>query len=112
VTLIVQFAPAANELPQLLLSLKSAGFAPLREMLLMLKDAVPRFVSVTVLAFVVWPKATGEKNVALDADSFTCGRRPKILKLPFDPTYTLPFATVGTVNFTAVATGTSRLFEA
>jgi hypothetical protein len=111
VTLIVQFAPAANELPQVLLSLKSDGFVPLREILLMLNDALPRLVSVTVFAVVVCPTATGEKNVMLDADSFTCGRRPKMVKVDLDPTYTFPFAIVGTVNLTAPP-GTSRLFGA
>jgi hypothetical protein len=111
VTAIVQFAFAGSEVPHVCVWLKSDGFAPVIEMLLIVKSGGPRFVSVTVLAFAVWPTATAGEKVMLDADSLTCGRRPKILKLDFDPTYTFPFAMVGTVNLTA-APALSRLFAA
>lgn len=56
---MVQFAPAATELPQVFVWLKSEGSAPMMEMLLMVSVEVPVLVKVTVLAFVVWPTATG-----------------------------------------------------
>jgi hypothetical protein len=48
VTLIEQLAPAATELPHVLLSGKSQGFAPVTTKLLMPKAEFPLFVSVTV----------------------------------------------------------------
>jgi hypothetical protein len=46
VTLIVQLPPAATELPQVLVSAKSPGLAPLSTMLERLKAALPPLVSV------------------------------------------------------------------
>ena len=46
VTLIVQLAPAATEVPQLLVWEKSLALAPETEMLLTLKAALPELVSV------------------------------------------------------------------
>jgi len=43
---IVQCAPAASEAPQVLTSLKSAAFAPVKAMLVIAKAAVPLFVRV------------------------------------------------------------------
>ena len=51
VTLMVQLPPAATELPQLLVSVKS----PLIAMLLMVKLAVPPLVRVETLAVLVVP---------------------------------------------------------
>ena len=48
VTLIVQLAPAATELPQLLVWAKSLGLAPVSARLEMLKAALPVLVTVTV----------------------------------------------------------------
>ena len=48
VTLIVQLAPAATELPQLLVCAKSLGFAPVSARLEMLKAELPVLFSVTV----------------------------------------------------------------
>jgi hypothetical protein len=45
VTLIVQLAPAATELPQLLVWAKSLALAPETAMLLTLKAALPELVS-------------------------------------------------------------------
>jgi hypothetical protein len=71
VTLIMQFAPAATLVPQLLVCAKLVGFVPVREMLVIVKAAVPVFDNVTGLAalvvFVVWfPNANevGEKLTA------------------------------------------------
>ncbi len=50
VTEIVQFAAAATVLPQVFVSVKSAAFAPVIPMLVMLSAAVPGFESVTVCA--------------------------------------------------------------
>ncbi len=51
VTLIVQFAPAASEEVQLVVSPKS----PRAEILVMLRIALPEFASVTALAALVVP---------------------------------------------------------
>ena len=48
VTLIVQLAPAATELPQLLVCVKSLGFAPESAKLVMLRAALPELVRVIV----------------------------------------------------------------
>jgi hypothetical protein len=53
VMLMVQFAPAATELPQVFVWLKSDGFVPATEMLLMVSVAVPVLVKVTVFGLVV-----------------------------------------------------------
>jgi hypothetical protein len=47
-TLIVQFPPAATELPQLLLWAKSPAFVPVIARLVMLNVALPLLVRVTV----------------------------------------------------------------
>jgi len=46
----VQFAPAATELPQVLLCRKSPGFAPPKVMLVMPSEAPPVLLSVTFCA--------------------------------------------------------------
>ena len=52
-TLMLQFAPAASELPQVWVCAKSLALVPLIAMLLMVKIAVPVFLSVTGLAALV-----------------------------------------------------------
>jgi hypothetical protein len=47
-TLTVQLAPAFSEVPQVLACAKSPTFAPLTEMLVMLKDVPPLLLRVTV----------------------------------------------------------------
>jgi hypothetical protein len=53
VTLMVQLAPAAKVVPQVVVSAKSEAFVPAIETLLMVMVPVPVFFSVTVLALVV-----------------------------------------------------------
>ena len=55
VTLIVQLAPAATELPQLLVCAKSPGFVPVSARLVTLKAVLPEFVKVTAWAVLVVP---------------------------------------------------------
>jgi hypothetical protein len=55
VTLMVQFAPAATELPQLLVCAKSPLFVPVTAMLVRFSEALPVFASVTVCAALVVP---------------------------------------------------------
>ena len=57
VTLMLQLAPAANELPQVWVCAKFPALVPVIAMLLMVKLAVPVFLSVTVLAALVVPIA-------------------------------------------------------
>ncbi len=64
VTLIEHLAPAASEPPQVLVSAKS----PLAEMLVIVKVALPLFVSVTVWAALVVPTAWPGK-FRLDGES-------------------------------------------
>jgi hypothetical protein len=51
--------------------LKSEGFAPPREMLLILSETLPILVSVTVFAELVWPTSVVGK-ATVDADKRTC----------------------------------------
>ena len=55
VTLIVQWAPAASDLPQVLVSAKLLPLVPVRARLVMLKAALPVFLRVTVCAVLVVP---------------------------------------------------------
>ena len=48
VTLAVQVAPAASELPHVLVRVKSPALAPVTRMLVMLKAALPVLVAVTL----------------------------------------------------------------
>jgi hypothetical protein len=57
VTLIVQFPPAATELPQVLVWAKSLAFVPAIPTLVMLNVALPPFVRVTLCAVLVVPSA-------------------------------------------------------
>src|SRR5256712_7404189 len=57
VTLILQLAPAANELPQVWVCAKFPALVPVIAMLLMVKLAVPVFLSVTFFAALVVPIA-------------------------------------------------------
>jgi hypothetical protein len=55
VTLIVQLAPAATELPHVLVCAKSPALVPVTAMLVMLKVALPVLRRVTVRAVLVAP---------------------------------------------------------
>src|SRR5437879_6525279 len=61
VTLMVQFALAAKELPQPLVCAKSPGLTPASVMLVMVIAVVPMFFRVTVLAALVVPTVTEPK---------------------------------------------------
>jgi hypothetical protein len=61
VTLIVQLALAANELPQLLVCAKSPAAVPVIVKLVIVIAVVPTFLSVTVLAALVLPTVTEPK---------------------------------------------------
>ena len=69
VRVIVQVFPAATEVPQLLLSRKSALFVPPTVMPVMLKAVAPKFVKVAELTLVVPSTTVG--YVMLAVDSFT-----------------------------------------
>jgi hypothetical protein len=53
ITAIVQLAPAATELPHVLVSAKSLALVPVTVMLVMLKVALPVLLRVTVCAVLV-----------------------------------------------------------
>ncbi len=55
VTLMLQLAPAATELPQVLVCVKSPLFVPVTAMLVRLSEALPVFESVTDCAALVVP---------------------------------------------------------
>ena len=61
VTLIVQLAPAATELPQLLVCAKSLGLVPVSARLVRLKAVLPEFVKVIVWAVLVVPTVGSQK---------------------------------------------------
>jgi hypothetical protein len=56
----VHVAPAATELPQLFVSLKSDGLAPPKEMLLIVSGLLPTLVSVSVFVL-LWPTVVAGK---------------------------------------------------
>jgi len=72
VTLIVQFALAASDAGQALLSAKSPAFAPVSEMPVIASAALPEFVSVTVCAGLAVFSAS-EPNVSEVGASVTAG---------------------------------------
>jgi hypothetical protein len=74
-TLIVQLAPAATELPQVVVSGKSPGSAPVTAMLAMLKVRLPLLVRVTDCAGAVVPTNWLPK-VMVVAESSTPGAAP------------------------------------
>jgi hypothetical protein len=55
VTLIAQFALTASDVPQLLVCVKSAGFVPVKVIPLIVNDAVPVFVRMTICAALATP---------------------------------------------------------
>jgi len=71
-TLIVQLAPAATELPHVLVCAKLLALAPVSAMLVMLSVAPPLFVSVTAWALLVVPSAW-LANVMLGGDKLAVG---------------------------------------
>ena len=72
VTLMVQLAPAATELPQVLVSAKLLPFVPERAMLEMLKAPLPELVKATTCAALVLPTATFPK-AKLAGERLTAG---------------------------------------
>lgn len=56
VTLIVQFPPAATEVPQLFVCPKSPGLAPLNAILAIVRAALPVLFNVNVWAVLVEPR--------------------------------------------------------
>jgi hypothetical protein len=85
VTLIVQLAPAANELPQLWVCANSTALIPVIAMLVMVKLAVPVFLRVTALAGLVVPIPWVEK-VRLVGDRVTFV--PEVTAVALVATYT------------------------
>lgn len=70
--MMVQFAPAATELPQLFVWMKSAGLAPLIEILVMLKEELAALVRVTFCGLLVTRK-DWLGNVSDEGDRLTVG---------------------------------------
>ena len=79
VTVIVHFAPAARELPQVLVWAKSPGLAPLRPIALMLSDVVKLLVTVTFFAALVVPTFTVPNDQ--DEGSTVTGSLPMPVRL-------------------------------
>jgi hypothetical protein len=73
VTLIVQLAPAASELPQLFDSAKSPGLVPVIATLAMVAGPVPVLVSVTTWSGPVTPTPWLVANVTLAVDRLATG---------------------------------------
>jgi phage tail protein X len=71
-TLIVQLAPAANEVPQVVVWEKSPAFVPVIAIVVIVKLAVPVFFRVAVVAALVVPIAWVEKD-RLVGDRVTTG---------------------------------------
>jgi len=92
VTLIVQLADAANELPQVLVSAKSLALVPVMVMLVMASALVPPFVKVTVLAALLLPTVT----VPNESDS---GESFAVVPVPLNETFCgLPVALSETLS--------------
>lgn len=72
VTLIVQLAPAASELPHVWVCAKSGALVPVIAMAMIVRDAEPVFLSVTVLTPVVVPIASVPK-LTLAGERLTTG---------------------------------------
>lgn len=79
VTLRVQLAPTANDVPQLLVCEKSPAFVPDIVILVMVRVAVPVFDSVTARAVLLVPTAT-EPNESNVGESCTIGANGAELK--------------------------------
>ena len=100
VTLIVQLLPAATELPQVFVWVKSPGFVPVTAMLVMLSVPVPVLVSVTDFVEPLFPTFT-LPQFKLVVDKLTAGAETvndtPLLDTPLTVTTTLPVvAPVGT----------------
>ena len=91
-TLIVQLAPTANELPQLWVCEKSPALVPVIAIPLIVNVVVPTFVNVTGLAAVVIPTFT-EPKLRLPGESFA------VVPIPLSSTFCgLPAALSVTIN--------------
>ena len=100
VTLIVQLLPAATELPQVFVWVKSPGFVPVTAMLVMLSVPVPVLVRVTDFVEPLFPTFT-LPQFKLVVDKLTAGAETvndtPLLDTPLTVTTTLPVvAPVGT----------------
>jgi len=100
VTLIVQLLPAATELPQVFVWVKSPGLVPVTAMLVMLSVPVPVLVSVTDFVEPLFPTFT-LPQFKLVVDKLTAGAETvndtPLLDTPLTVTTTLPVvAPVGT----------------
>ena len=91
-TLMVQFAPTASDVPQLLVCEKSPGLVPANVILVMDRAAVPIFDSVTARALLGVPTVTEPKATDV-GDSCTSGAKAAELK------FTLPTLALLTVTF-------------
>jgi hypothetical protein len=80
VTLIVQLAPVATEVPQLFVWLKSPALLPLMDIPEMDRTAVPLFVNIAVCGALVVPTFCFAK-FRLVGESFTAGAMPVPLRL-------------------------------
>ena len=81
VTLIVQLAPTATELPHVFVCAKSPALAPVMAMLLMLNVVLPVLLNVATFAGLLW-RTRYEPQVRLVADSVTDDWTP----VPVKPT--------------------------
>ena len=100
VTLIVQLLPAATELPQVFVWVKSPGLVPVTAMLVMLSVPVPVLVRVTDFVEPLFPTFT-LPQFKLVVDKLTAGAETvndtPLLDTPLTVTTTLPVvAPVGT----------------
>lgn len=72
VTVIVQFALAASDAPQVFVDRKSPGFVPVSVMLVIVSAAPPLFVTVTICEALDEPE-TVATNVSMFADGVAVG---------------------------------------
>jgi hypothetical protein len=82
VTLIVPLAPAATELPQVLVWAKSPASVPVTDSLVISKTPLPTFPTVTVWAALVVP-AGRLANESVVGERLICGRIPTPVRLTF-----------------------------
>jgi hypothetical protein len=94
VTLMLQLAPAAKELPQVCVWAKSAALIPTIAMAVMVRLAVPVFLSATIFALLVVSIAC-VGNVRLVGDRATIGAEVEIVLVNFWSGLTLACGSVG-----------------
>jgi hypothetical protein len=84
VTLIVQLAPTATELPHVLVCAKSPALAPVMAMLLMLNVVLPVLLNVATFAGLLW-RTRYEPQVRLVAERPTIWALPRALSSAISP---------------------------